>query len=246
MRSTVVTSALILILPVLLAAKGKCRKDRDTDDTDTQVVVPPDPVPDPVIELQLVSVSPTRMKPNTPTPMKAYGAGFASGAQVGVGPSRVTQVQLVDANTLSFTAPAMPEGSYDVVVTNPSGDIATLRSAVSVEADLDQSCRRMAMYFELDSATLSAPVRSALDSALPCLRRQGKIRLEGHADERGTTDYNIALAQRRAESIQRYLATQGIPQSKLPVVSYGEERPMDPSHTETAWAKNRRVDMVAL
>lgn len=245
MRSTVVTSALILVLPVLLAAKGKCRKDRDTDDTDTPVVVVPDPVPDPVIELQLVSVSPTKMKPQTPTKLKAYGAGFASGAQVGVGPSRVSQVELIDPNTLAFTAPGMPQGTYDVTVTNPSGDVTTLRSALTVEEDADQSCRRMAMYFELDSATLSAPVRTALDSAMPCLRRQAVVRLEGHADERGTTDYNLALAQRRAESIQRYLATQGIPQSKLPVVSYGEERPMDTNHNEAAWAKNRRVDMVA-
>ncbi|MEZ4322512.1 MAG: OmpA family protein [Myxococcota bacterium] len=101
------------------------------------------------------------------------------------------------------------------------------------------------MYFELDSATLSAPVRSALDQAMPCLKARSIIRLEGHADERGTTDYNLALGQRRAESISRYLVSQGVPPNKLPITSYGEERPADTGHDEAAWAKNRRVDMRA-
>lgn len=245
MRNSLVTTALILALPLMLGAKGKCRKDR-SEPTDVPEVVDPEPVPDPDVEIQVVSVSPTRLKPATPTPMKAYGAGFASGAQVAFGGFRVTQVTFEDANTLSFTSPGLPVGTHDFAVTNPSGEVATLRQAVTVQDEVDDTCRRMAMYFELDSASLSATARSALDAAMPCLRKQASIRLEGHADERGTTDYNVALGQRRAETVQRYLATQGIPESKLPVLSYGEERPMDPASNERAWAQNRRVDMVGL
>jgi len=239
---TALNLLLIASIPAMLGAKGKCRKQvEEVVDTDVEL----DPVADVEVALQVVSASPGTVEPATPTPVKIYGAGFVSGATVSIGAFQVASVDFVDANTLSLTTPGLAEGSHDVTVTNPDGKTSTLRSGVRAVAAVDQSCARMAMYFDLDSASLSSPVRSALDKALPCLKQQSRIRLEGHADERGTTDYNIALAQRRAESVMRYLVNQGVPPTKLPVVSYGEERPADPAHNEGAWAKNRRVEMRA-
>jgi peptidoglycan-associated lipoprotein len=73
-----------------------------------------------------------------------------------------------------------------------------------------------------------------------------KIQIEGHCDERGTAEYNLALGQRRASSAMKYLVSLGIPADRLSTISYGKEKPLDPAHTEEAWAKNRRGHFVIL
>jgi peptidoglycan-associated lipoprotein len=70
------------------------------------------------------------------------------------------------------------------------------------------------------------------------------VRIEGNCDERGTVEYNLALGEKRAKAAMDYLLKMGIDPSRVSTVSYGKERPMDPGHTEAAWAKNRRVDFV--
>ncbi|MCB9677832.1 MAG: OmpA family protein [Alphaproteobacteria bacterium] len=242
MGRTALNLCLVAAIPVMLGAKGKCRRAPPDVDTDTVVT---DPVQSVEVALQVVSASPSTVQPATPTPMKVYGAGFEQGATVGIGAFRVSPVTVVDPNTLSFTAPGLSEGTHDLIVTNPDGKSSSLKGAIRAVGSVDDSCAQMAMYFDLDSATLSGTARSALESAMPCLKGRSLIRLEGHADERGTTDYNLALGQRRAEAVMRYLVNNGVPPNKLPIVSYGEERPADPSHSEAAWAKNRRVDMRA-
>jgi peptidoglycan-associated lipoprotein len=73
-----------------------------------------------------------------------------------------------------------------------------------------------------------------------------KIQIEGHCDERGTAEYNLALGERRASSVKKYLVTLGIPQGRISTISYGEERPFDQGHTEEAWTKNRRAHFIIL
>jgi peptidoglycan-associated lipoprotein len=73
-----------------------------------------------------------------------------------------------------------------------------------------------------------------------------KIQIEGHCDERGTVEYNLALGERRANSAKRYLISLGIPEKRISTISYGEERPLDPGHNEEAWAKNRRAHTIIL
>ena len=73
-----------------------------------------------------------------------------------------------------------------------------------------------------------------------------KIQIEGHCDERGTAEYNLALGERRAESAKKYLISQGVPANRLSTISYGKEMPVDPRHNEEAWAKNRRSHLVIL
>ncbi|HEX9603413.1 MAG TPA: peptidoglycan-associated lipoprotein Pal [Myxococcales bacterium] len=109
------------------------------------------------------------------------------------------------------------------------------------------SCRLDTVYFGFDDSSLTPEARSTLDSDYQCLRQRGNppATIAGHTDERGTTEYNLALGQRRAESVRKYLAGLGADASKMKVVSHGEERPADPGHDETAWAKNRRAEITA-
>ena len=69
------------------------------------------------------------------------------------------------------------------------------------------------------------------------------MRLEGHADERGTREYNVALSERRSQAVEKFLRVQGVSSSQIDVVSYGEEKPAASGHSEMDWAKNRRVEI---
>jgi peptidoglycan-associated lipoprotein len=73
-----------------------------------------------------------------------------------------------------------------------------------------------------------------------------KIQIEGHCDERGTAEYNLALGERRANNTKRYLVSLGISSDRISTISFGKERPLDPGHNEEAWAKNRRAHIVVL
>ena len=99
------------------------------------------------------------------------------------------------------------------------------------------------VYFEFDQATLTPQARETLVKNGQWLRinRDVVITIEGHCDERGTNEYNLALGDRRAETVKIFLADLGIQSSRLKTISYGEERPADPNHSESAWAKNRRA-----
>jgi len=99
------------------------------------------------------------------------------------------------------------------------------------------------VYFDYDKYTLSPEAQSALQYNAEILRRAPQISLvsEGHCDERGTAEYNLALGDRRARSVVEFLVGLGIPANHFSTVSYGSEIPVDPGHNEAAWVKNRRV-----
>lgn len=98
------------------------------------------------------------------------------------------------------------------------------------------------IYFDFDSDALGDAARSALDQKMEILRTNAnvRIRIAGHADERGSDEYNLALGQRRAASAKRYLTQRGIADSRIDIISYGEERPAAPGGDESAWSQNRR------
>lgn len=107
------------------------------------------------------------------------------------------------------------------------------------------SAQQRIVYFDFDKSDLSPAAQSILDSAIGTLRSGSQhIRLEGHADERGTREYNLALGERRANSVAKYLEVNGIPSSRIETISYGKEKPADTGHTEAAWSQNRRVEIV--
>lgn len=99
-------------------------------------------------------------------------------------------------------------------------------------------------YFEYDSSDLKPEAMRALDVHSRDLQGNGaRVVLEGHADERGTREYNMALGERRAKAVQRYLVLQGVSPAQLEVVSYGEERAIATGNDESSWAQNRRVEL---
>ena len=106
-------------------------------------------------------------------------------------------------------------------------------------------CEVKAVYFGFDEATLSADARQTLEQDWQCLQRSPfrRVTLTGHTDERGTTEYNLALGARRADAAKKYLAGLGAEPKKLKAVSYGSERPADTGHDDAAWGRNRRVEL---
>lgn len=102
------------------------------------------------------------------------------------------------------------------------------------------------VYFYFDSAALTPAAQELLKKDAAILQKYSdvSITLEGNCDERGTNEYNLALGERRAESVKNFLIDLGIAASRLKTVSYGEEKPVDPGHNEEAWAKNRRTHLV--
>jgi peptidoglycan-associated lipoprotein len=102
------------------------------------------------------------------------------------------------------------------------------------------------VFFDYDSYDLRDDARRTLDENARALSERAEIRfiIEGHADERGSERYNLALADRRAATAMQYLMSKGLSGDRIETISYGEERPMDQGHTEEAWAKNRRAHFV--
>jgi len=107
-----------------------------------------------------------------------------------------------------------------------------------------QSILASAVFFDYDSFSIREDSRQMLDAKLPILRADPAISLviAGHADERGSTEYNLALGMRRANATRDYLTSYGIDARRLEVISYGEEQPLDPGQNEAAWARNRRAE----
>ena len=100
-------------------------------------------------------------------------------------------------------------------------------------------------YFAFDSSALSTEARQALDAHIALLQTNDRnIRLEGHTDERGTRDYNMALGERRANSVRDYMVVNGIASYRIETVSYGEEQPVAYGSGEENWSQNRRVELV--
>jgi peptidoglycan-associated lipoprotein len=101
-------------------------------------------------------------------------------------------------------------------------------------------------FFDLDSYSIRADARTALDKNAKILRDHSNVNvtIEGHCDERGTVEYNQALGEKRAMAARDYLVAAGIPASRLDVISYGKERPFATGHDEASWQQNRRANFV--
>lgn len=116
------------------------------------------------------------------------------------------------------------------------------------QADFVASIAADRVFFDTDAYNIDGTDRATLDSQAVWLRRYPNVRvlIEGHADERGTRDYNLALGQRRAEAARNYLISIGIPANRIDVISYGKERPEAVGSDEQSWAQNRRAVTVTI
>lgn len=110
----------------------------------------------------------------------------------------------------------------------------------------EELLQRQVFYFDLDSSTVNQNYAGAIEAHARYLSNHpnAKVRLEGHTDERGSSEYNIALAERRAKSVESMMVSDGANPSQIAVVSYGKEKPAVQGHDESAWRYNRRVVIV--
>ena len=141
--------------------------------------------------------------------------------------------------------PAPPEPVSEPTVVPPMPLPEDAIGSKSLD-DLNRDSPLGPAFFELDSSELSSAAQSVLQQNASVLKnyQTWQITIEGHADERGSAEYNLALGERRALAARDYLVSLGIPATRVRTVSYGKEFPFDPARTEEAYAKNRRAHFV--
>ena len=140
-------------------------------------------------------------------------------------------------------APPEPVAEPTLVPPEPVRDDAI--SSASLD-DLNRNSPLKPVFFELDSSELGPEAQRSLDENAATLKKYATwaVTIEGHCDERGTAEYNLALGERRSVAARAYLVSLGIPADRLRTVSYGKEFPFDPGHDESAFSKNRRAHFV--
>ena len=140
-------------------------------------------------------------------------------------------------------APAEPVKEPTMV---PAAPITEDKVGALTLDEINRNSPLKPVFFDYDRTDISAEAQRILDANAEVLKKNATwvITIEGHCDERGTAEYNLALGERRAVAAQSYLVALGIPASRVKIVSYGKEFPFDPGHDEAAWAKNRRAHFV--
>lgn len=142
--------------------------------------------------------------------------------------------------------PAPPPSRVEEALPVPSEPIEEDSIANRSLDALNRDSPLKPVFYPLDGAELDAEGRAAVTANAALLKRYPTwvVTVEGHCDERGTSEYNLALGERRAVSVKAYLVSLGIGPDRVRTVSYGKEFPFDPGHDEAAWAKNRRAHFV--
>ncbi len=166
---------------------------------------------------------------------------FASCAkkQVGVGQAQVTEEPSAQEKEAAAAAEkkAKEEGYAEREKERQAEAEALRRKQSEIEAFEAKN-----IYFDFDRSEIKPEAEQTLKKKAQWLKKNPEyaVRIEGHCDERGTNEYNLALGERRANAAKNYLMSLGISKDRITTISYGEERPADPRHNEDAWAKNRR------
>jgi peptidoglycan-associated lipoprotein len=148
--------------------------------------------------------------------------------------------------TTGGVAPPPPPQPVSEPVLVPPEPMAEDAIAGKSLDDLNRDSPLKPLFFELDSADVSAEGQRVLQENAGIMKKYPawQITIEGHCDERGTAEYNLALGERRALAAKNYLVSLGVPADKVKTVSYGKEFPFDPGHDDGAWSKNRRAHFV--
>lgn len=249
-RLTVLLFALVLCLPLLNVSCGGKRPDVRPSlppPATTQPGTAPTAAPAPTIE---IDASPTSIERGQQTTL-TWKAQNADSVIIDSGVGNVSEtgsVVLTPRESTTFTATAKGAGgevraSTRVTVVAPrevggitSSDIQSLQQAINDGRVKD-------IFFDYDKADLSAESRAILETNARWFRQYpgAKLVIEGHCDERGTEEYNLALGDRRAQATREYLIELGVSQDQLESISLGEEQPFSPGHDEESYAQNRRA-----
>ena len=117
---------------------------------------------------------------------------------------------------------------------------------INGDSDSGRAGDMKTVYFAYNSSNLTSFAKATLDNNAKFLVANAsvQIQIEGHCDERGGVEYNLALGEKRARTVKQYLGAMGVDASRVTIVSFGKERPIEFGHTETAWSKNRRANFV--
>jgi peptidoglycan-associated lipoprotein len=216
-----------------------------------QVPAPaPAPAPPPALPTVTLQASATMIQSgqsSTLTWSSTNATALTIDSGVGtVAPEGTVGVSPTESTTYTITATG-PGGSADasarVTVTAPPPPPAP---APTMTIDQMFSSEVQDVYFDLDSADVRADARTALAKTADFLKAHPEVKvvIEGHCDERGSTEYNLALGDRRASAAKNFLVSLGIPADQLNTVSYGKERPFCTDHDESCWQQNRRGHFV--
>ncbi len=162
-----------------------------------------------------------------------------------------TTIDGVDQSQLEGLDGSIDGADSDLIALEDGSDGSAIAfgdegSAQAMLDKADSVISSRVIYFQFDSAKISEESLSTLEAHGSFIASNGNVsvRLEGHSDERGSREYNIALGDRRAQSVRRVLLFQGASVDQLETISYGEEKPAMSGHTDDAWSKNRRVELV--
>jgi len=123
---------------------------------------------------------------------------------------------------------------------------AQIGAAGATQVDAERALSNNVIYFEYDSTAISSDGDAVISKYASYLQANptARVRLEGHADERGTREYNLGLGERRAQAVEASLLAKGANSNQVTLLSYGEERPAVQGHDEASWAQNRRVQII--
>ena len=231
---------------LLMATLGGCRKKVTGNEKEIEKKgIEPTPV---TSKVRLLEVVPYTVEVGVSTDVTITGSGFKSGASLYLndGTTPLGNISFHSSSVLEASVPALNPGIYDLRIENPDGATHVLYGALTAQANttaqtLSEKCKNITFYFETGRSNLSEKGLAVLNDYVSCFSNNYHYRIEGHCDDRGTTEYNISLGHRRANVIQRYLLTKGVLSEKITTVSYGEERPVSNGHSEEHWAKNRRA-----
>jgi len=251
MRKSSCTFLVLLLASLLVAASG-CAKKKVATVPPSAPPAPPAPskpsAPAPTIALE---ASPSTITSGQASTLK-WNSTDATSITIdgGIGTVEASgSRQVTPAASITYTAKASgPGGSANtsarVTVTEAAATPPPKSTLVADEAWFTTNIDDI--FFDYDEYAIRDDARATLQSNARGLAERAHLNftIEGHCDERGSEKYNLALGDRRANATKEFLVAQGIGAGRVETVSYGEERPFDPGHNETAWSKNRRAHFV--
>ena len=155
-----------------------------------------------------------------------------------------TSAPVEDKSGTAGTTTTPPGGASTGGTTQ--GGVSGRTTGVDPLRDPNSPLSKRSIYFEFDSFTVADQYKPTIEAHARYLQqnRNARVTLQGHADERGSREYNIALGQKRADAVKRMMTLMGVQEITVETVSFGKEKPRNTGHDEAAWAENRRVDII--
>ena len=161
---------------------------------------------------------------------------------VGCAKKQTVKSEGTQGGTGAASAPSVAEAPVKEAPPPPSDQLASAAQA-GVAVTEERPSQFDDVRFDFDKSELTEDGRRTSQTVADYMKKnpKAKVQVEGHCDERGTAEYNMALGERRATAVMTYLVSLGVPKAALSTVSFGKEKPLDPGHNEEAWGKNRRA-----